>query len=71
MRTIKPKPGETSYSVRIEGDKRNYQWSVRYDVTDEYLGITQFEGDAAKERVLLSPQQVRELLLFLKRNGVR
>ena len=35
--------GITRYSQTIPGSRRNYGWSVRYDLTDGSLGITQFE----------------------------
>lgn len=56
--------GTTVYSDRIKGAPRNYNWPVRLDITDGYLGITQFDGEKVKDRVLLSPAQVRELLKF-------
>jgi hypothetical protein len=56
--------GRTTYSEKIKGSPRNYGWAVRFDLTDGYLGITQFEGEAVKDRVLLSPAQVRELVNF-------
>lgn len=56
--------GETKYSDKIPGDRGNYKWSVQLDLTDGYLGITQFDGDEVKERVLLSPKQVEALLDF-------
>jgi len=56
--------GRTDYSEKIKGSPRNYNWAVRFDLTDGYLGITQFDGEAVKDRVLLSPSQVRDLLNF-------
>lgn len=57
----------TYYSDEIAGERGNYKWSVRYDVTDNgYLGITQKDGTEVKDRVLLSPKQVDELLAFAK-----
>lgn len=59
----------TRYSEKIKGDKRNYDWLARFDMTGGYLGITQLEGETVKDRVLLSPAQVKELLDFVgKRN---
>jgi len=55
----------TTYSEKIKGDPGNYGWQVRFDLTDGYLGITQFDGEAVKDRVLLSPAQVRHLLAFV------
>lgn len=61
----KDRPGITRYSERINGSPRNYNWPVRFDVTDGYVGITQMEGDVVKDRVLLSPAQVQQLLEFV------
>jgi hypothetical protein len=58
---------QTVYSEIVDGDKANYDWRVRFDLTGgKYLGITQYEGDAVKDRILLSPNQVSELLAFLR-----
>jgi hypothetical protein len=66
----------TTYSEKIPGDKRNYEWAVRFDNTGPadyahepgYIGITQFdEGGAAKERVLLSPKQMQALIEFARK----
>ena len=51
----------TTYSVKVPGDARNHQLPVVFDDTDGYIGITQDGG-----RVLLSPEQVKALLRFLK-----
>lgn len=57
----------TEYSEMIEGDRGNYGWQARYDIsTSGYLGISQFESGKAKERVLLSPEQVSELKSFIR-----
>jgi hypothetical protein len=58
---------ETRYSEKIEGDRGNYQWGARFDITGGHLGITQFDGDAVKDRVLLWPKQVKELMAFVGR----
>jgi hypothetical protein len=60
--------GRTYYSEKIKGARGNYDWAARFDVTDGYVGITQFEGEAIKDRVLLSPAQVQELLEFVGTN---
>lgn len=57
--------GDTQYSERIKGARGNYGWQVRFDMTNGYLGITQIDGEAVKDRVLLSPAQVQELLDFV------
>lgn len=57
--------GRTYYSEKIKGDRGNFEWLARFDRTDGYLGITQFDGDAVKDRVLLSPAQIRQLLEFV------
>lgn len=63
--------GRTYYSDKIKGARGNYDWPVTYDLTDGYLGITQTEGDAVKDRVLLSPMQVKELTEFIERHQRR
>lgn len=57
----------TRYSVQIDGDKGNYGWAVRFDLSRGYLGINQyiFESDS-DSRVLLSPKQVDGLLKFVE-----
>lgn len=57
--------GRTYYSEKIKGSRGNYDWAARFDVTDGYVGITQFEGETVKDRVLLSPAQVQEFLEFV------
>jgi len=57
----------TRYSEKIKGDRGNFDWTARFDVTGGYLGITQWEGEVARDRVLLSPAQVQELLDFVGR----
>lgn len=61
------KKGETIYSDQIEGRRENYHWSVKFDLTDDSLGISQFDDDEI-HRVLLSGNQVKELVKFLGRN---
>ena len=56
--------GQTTYGEKIKGTAGNYSWQVRFDLTDGYLGINQYDGETLKERVLLSPAQVRELVNF-------
>jgi hypothetical protein len=55
----------TTYSEKIKGARGNYDWHARFDITDGYLGITQIDGESVKDRVLLSPEQVQELLKFV------
>ncbi len=56
---------DTKYSDKIDGDRGNYGWPVRFDKTGRgYLGITQFDGETVKDRVLLSPKQVKALITF-------
>lgn len=56
------------YSKKVEGNRGNYNWPVRFDITGNgYLGITQFEGDTVKDHVLLSPKQVHKLMVFAKK----
>lgn len=59
--------GRTRYSDTIKGSRGNFDWLARFDLTNGHLGITQFEGDAVKDRVLLSPAQVQELLNFISK----
>ena len=60
--------GITYYSEKIPGSQGNYKWPARFDLTDGYLGIDNFPNlaDERGSRVLLSPQQVKALLAFLK-----
>ena len=58
--------GLTRYSEMIEGDRGNFGWPVRFDVSGGYLGITQTEDGKVKDRVLLSPKQVKEMLSLLQ-----
>lgn len=58
--------GITTYSDKIQGNPTNYDWPVSFDKTDGYVGITQLETDGSvKDRVLLSPKQMTELLRFV------
>lgn len=57
--------GRTIYSEKIKGVPSNHNFAVRFDDTDGHLGITQFDGEAVSDRVLLSPDQVRKLLNFV------
>jgi hypothetical protein len=60
----------THYSDEIPGARGNYGWSVMYDLTGGYLGITQMTDDGkVKDRVLLSPKQVQEMTRFLTRQS--
>lgn len=56
----------TRYSDRIEGSPGNYNWTVRFDDSEGFLGITQIEDDKVKDRVLLSPKQVKAMTDFLR-----
>jgi hypothetical protein len=69
--------GITIYSDNIPGNEGNYQWAVRFDKTRPerhthepgYIGITQFDEDGKlKERVLLSPAQMKALISFARKN---
>lgn len=57
--------GRITYSEKLKGSPGNYGWEVRFDISDGYLGITQFEGETVMDRVLLSPAQVKELVGFV------
>lgn len=58
--------GRTYYSEKIKGDSGNYDFVVRFDVTDGYIGLTQYDGEEVKDRILLSPSQVTEFLNFAR-----
>lgn len=55
----------TVYSDRVQGDVGNFDWTVRFDVTDGYVGISQW-GDSGCERILLSPAQMKALFEFVR-----
>lgn len=64
---------ETRYSDRIEGTAGNWNKPVRFDWTTQgFVGITQW-ADAKQthvdDRVLLTKEQVRQLIAFIKRRG--
>lgn len=57
---------ETKYSEQFEGDRGNYGWPVCFDKTGRgYIGITQLNGNKVKDRVLLSPEQAKQLAVFI------
>ncbi len=59
--------GDTTYSDEIAGVRGNFNWTTTFDLTDGFVGITQKEADGTvKDRVLLSPNQARELAAFVK-----
>jgi len=60
----------TRYSETVEGDQGNYNWPARFDNTNGYIGITQSDNPNVNEtsRVLLSPDQVKALIAFVKGN---
>ena len=57
--------GLIKYSEKINGTRGNHDMPVRFDKTGRYIGITQWSGGEAVDRVLLSPKQVKELLSFI------
>lgn len=59
------------YSEMIKGDRGNHECPARFDLTGGYLGITQIGDGQVKDRVLLSPNQVKELTDFIGRKGRR
>ncbi len=69
--------GITRYSKRVPGTKRNWNWSVKFDKTDGYIGISQthneplLEGELKLERVLLSRRQFRALVAFNQNKKVK
>jgi hypothetical protein len=62
---------EIQYSDELVGDARNYHRNARFDFSDGYLGLTQWEGRRGPlgyrnlQRVLLSPAQVLALRQFI------
>jgi hypothetical protein len=58
----------TTYSKKIPGERGNFQLRVRFDQTDGFIGITQFDDDGVSDRVLLSRKQVDELLKFISKS---
>lgn len=57
--------GRTHYSEKIEGNRGNHNFQARFDLSDGYLGITQWDGESLTDRVLLTPKQVQELIEFV------
>lgn len=59
--------GKTEYSGDIAGTWANHNLTVRFDMTDGVLGISQWVGKEIKDvdRVLLSKEQVKALLKFI------
>jgi len=58
--------GLTAYSDRQAGDRGNHGTSVRFDLTDGYVGISQFVESTVADRVLLTPAQWRALREFVQ-----
>jgi hypothetical protein len=59
--------GETIYGEKIAGDTANHNQAVRFDVTDKYVGIAQFDEDGTVNgRVLLTPKQAKALVEWIK-----
>ena len=59
--------GATTYSGVVNGDAQNHKLPVRFDVTDGYVGISQYDGTLVADRVLLSPKQVQALVQFMRK----
>ncbi len=59
--------GVTTYGKEIRGARGNYYWSVRFDAIDGFIGICQYENGDLKDRILLSPKQVDELMAFIRK----
>ena len=56
------------HSEEFRGDSGNYMLTVRFDLTDGYLGIDQRDPADPKrgtDRILLSPAQVKALKRFV------
>lgn len=64
------KKGETVYSETVKGHARNWRRDARFDKTDGFIGISMFEDGKCDDRVLLSPQQIRELFKFVGRRAL-
>lgn len=56
--------GEIEYSDKVQGDAQNFNQSVKFDKQEGYIGIIQYDGDAVRDRVLLSPKQLKALISF-------
>jgi len=69
--------GVTDYSDVVEGARGNYDWPVRFDYTDGFVGITQYEvyesvgQRQVKDRILLSPEQWQSLAEFVAKKHPR
>ena len=59
--------GEIEYSDKVKGDARNFDQAVKFDKQEGYIGITQYDGDSVRDRVLLSPKQFEALKRFTAR----
>jgi hypothetical protein len=59
----------TQYSTKIEGTWGNYKWPVSFDISNGFVGINQYEGETIKDRILLLPLQVQELIAFVNRQA--
>lgn len=59
--------GRTYYSERFDGNDRNYHLTLELDYTDGFLGLSQTEEGSShvRDRILLSPQQVKLMLAFI------
>ena len=62
------KEDEIKYTDKLKGDKGNYGWVARFDLSNGYLGITEWLDDNKIERILLCPAQVEALQEFLRAN---
>ena len=58
---------EIEYSAEIPGNTGNYEWPIRMDETDGYLGINQMKDNRVTDRVLLSRPQVEALIAFYRK----
>lgn len=65
--------GITHYSDMVVGERRNYNRAARFDYTDGFVGISEFNeiDGPVRQRVLLSTDQVVKLLEFLKEQRQR
>jgi hypothetical protein len=63
--------GTTNYSSRISGNRTNHGRAARFDITDGYVGIQEYEkdGKTVANRVLLTPDQWEILVEFVKDNS--
>ena len=64
---MKPATRTTVYSRKYPGDWTNHGLVARFDLTDDYVGITQVDPvDGIRGRVVLTPSQWEALTRFVR-----